>query len=107
VIALSCDNSQKPGSSRVTGNLKLWLARQGARFCEIIPKSCWGTCGVAERSLPTDLREAGFLPPNAFAPGRNVGQHFATRVDLALDKAFVILDRQDPYRGNVAPLTAE
>ena len=30
-----------------------------------------------------------------------------TRVDLALDKAFVIIDRHDPYRGNVAPLTAE
>src|SRR5271157_573216 len=25
----------------------------------------------------------------------------------ALDRAFVIIDRQDPYGGNVAPLTAE
>src|ERR1035437_8757296 len=30
---------------------------------------------------------------------RRITHPFATRVDLALDKAFVIIDRQDPYRG--------
>jgi hypothetical protein len=30
---------------------------------------------------------------------QGVGKRCATRVDLALDKAFVIIDRQDPYRG--------
>jgi hypothetical protein len=37
----------------------------------------------------------------------NIGKRWGTRVDLALDKAFAIIDRPDPYRGNVAPLTAE
>ena len=35
-----------------------------------------------------------------------IDQHYATRADLALDKAFVIIDRQDPFSGNVASLTA-
>jgi hypothetical protein len=36
-----------------------------------------------------------------------IGKRYATRVDLGFDKAFVIIDRQVPYGGNVAPLIAE
>ena len=37
-----------------------------------------------------------WIPPK---PLPNASRLLATRVDLALDKAFVIIDRQDPYRG--------
>jgi hypothetical protein len=56
------------------------------------------------------------LPHNSSRRAKNVmdsstkAQLHAVAVlggDLALDKAFVIIDRQDPRGGNVAPLTAE
>src|ERR1017187_960497 len=46
-------------------------------------------------------------PERALTARRIISKPLATRVDLALDKAFVIMDRQRPYAGKVAPLAAE
>jgi hypothetical protein len=48
---------------------------------------------------PQDAADAEPWAQGAVPGSRAHRKHNATRVDLALDKAFVIIDRQDPYGG--------